>query len=147
MEMSHSWTPPIHTHFPSQSTCNLTGLSTHTYVQTNATPSAVSEVSLAVEPSYSVQPSLTGIYCREESEWPSCEANCSLQREREREREREKGEVEERKRCVGAQVAPRDLRCAMIGYRHTGKDVVREGGEAVGLTCSGVSSITAQTQP
>lgn len=41
-------------------------------------------------------------------------------------------EVEERERCMGACVAPRDPRCAMIGYRLAGKEVVREGGEAEG---------------
>lgn len=54
-----------------------------------------------------------------------------MERERER-KEKEKGEVEERKRCVGALVTPRDQRCAMIGYRQAGKEVVREGGEAEG---------------
>lgn len=63
------------------------------------------------------------------------------------ERERKKGEMEERKRVWGARVAPRDLRCVMIGYRHARKEAMREGGGGRGLTCSGVSSIAAQTQP
>lgn len=48
---------------------------------------------------------------------------------------------------MGALVAPRDLQCAMNGYRHAVKEVVREGKEAEGSPGSGVSHIAAQTQP
>lgn len=32
------------------------------------------------------------------------------------------------KRCVGALVSPRDVQCAVIGYRRAGKQVMRGGG-------------------
>lgn len=63
-EMPHSYTPPIHTHFPSQSTCNLNRFeythvhankrnpldSTHFYLQSQKSPlqlSLATECSLA----------------------------------------------------------------------------------------------------
>lgn len=55
--------------------------------------------------------------------------------------------MKERKGVWGAQVTPRDLQRAMIGYGHAAKEAVREGGARRGLTCSGVSSIGAQTKP
>lgn len=50
-------------------------------------------------------------------------------KEREREGERKKGEMEERKHVRGARVAPRDLQCVMIGYRHARKEAVGWRGE------------------
>lgn len=161
--MSHSCPPPIHTHFPCQSIYNR-NRSEYTHVHGNeknpwqhTLPSAVSEVSLVVEPSYRAQPSLAsppwlaaGIYCREEREWPSCEANCSLQREREREGERQKKREErgggKKKVCWGTSRPKRLTVC------NDWLQACREGSSEKGrggrrLTCSGVSSIAAQTRP
>ena len=80
--------------------------------------SAVSEVSRRswahrLQPSSALPAWLAaGVCCREEREWPSCEANCSPQRERERKRGRqtEKGEVEE-KVCSGTSHPQRPKVC------------------------------------
>ncbi len=91
MEMSHSCTPPFHTHFPSQAAYNHNRFEyTHVHAKNTLTvhTSICSPRSLPcswAQPSLASPPWLAaGIYCREEREWPSCEANCSLQRERER---------------------------------------------------------------
>lgn len=68
------------------------------------------------------------------------------ERERERDRENEKGEMKERKGVWGARVAPkRPTVCN--DWLQACSERVREGGGGRGLTCSGVSSIAAQTQP
>lgn len=76
------------------------------------------------------------IYCMEDGENDPVVRQTVLCREREKGRETEKMRREKWRRekvCGGARVAPRDRRCAMIGYRHAVKEWEREGGQRAHL--------------